>query len=88
MAELVYFDRRRLALQQELQFHPDVVEKLQRYRADNFELILSEICSVFGIVLDGDYLPEDLNCVCEILTKKLYERRSGILVLSGPTALQ
>jgi len=81
MAHLEFFDPRRIALNKELTFHPDVMALLARYNPECFELILSEICSVFGIVLDGDYLPEDLNKLCEILTKKLYERRT-LIVLS------
>ena len=80
MVQLVYFSEKRIELQRELQYHPELVEKLQRYAADAFELQLSEICSWFGIVLDGDYYPEDLDNLCEILRKKLVEKRTLILL--------
>jgi len=76
----VYFDERRIALNSELQYHPDICALLANHPITEFEIMLSEIAAVFGIIVDGDYLPEDLNRLCEILTKKLYERRTMILL--------
>ena len=80
MVKLVYFSDARQALNRELMFHPECAEKLAHIAAENFELRLSEIASWFGIILDGDYYPQDLDGLCEILTKKLYESRSGIIL--------
>lgn len=82
MAYLEYFDSRRIALQRELAFHPDVQELLEKHCGSvaKFEVILAEISSLFGIILDDCYSQEDLNNLCEILTKKLYEKRSVIIL--------
>lgn len=82
MAYLEFFDPRRLALQRELLLHPDLVERIGQHAGSNakFEVILSEIATEFKIIVDGAYYPEELNKLCEILTKKLYERRSMILL--------
>ena len=79
-ANLVYFSQERIALQSELAYHPDVCELVARHAPQEFEMRLAEIAAVFGIVLDGDYYPADLDKLCEILTKKLYERRSSIII--------
>ena len=78
--QLEYFDSRRLALNRELQHHPDLWPLLAKHAPDKFEMKLAELASMFGIVLDGDYYPEDLSNLCEILTKKLYEKRTLIVL--------
>jgi hypothetical protein len=75
-----YFDDRRIALNRELQFHPDLCELLAKHPIDEFEIRLAELAALFGIIVDGDYYPEQLNELCEILTKKLCQRRSGIML--------
>lgn len=82
MAHLEYFDFRRIALQKELNFHPDIQKLLVKHCGSTakFEVILAEISSLFGIILDDYYSQEDLNNLCEILTKKLYEKRSLIIL--------
>jgi len=81
MAYLEYFDPRRLALNKELSFHPDLMERIAKHngRDVKFELILAELAAEFKIVLDGDYYPEELDNFCEILTKRLIERRTMVL---------
>lgn len=83
-----YFDPRVIALNQELTFHPDMQELLGKHAPDNFEMKMAELSSAFGIILDGDYYPEDLNNLAEILTRKLYERRTGVVLIEVPRQQQ
>lgn len=80
MAHLVFFSPERIALQRELVQHPDLAKKLANCEHPDFETNLCEIASWFGIIVDGAYMPEELDKLAEILTKRLYERRSMIIL--------
>jgi hypothetical protein len=41
---------------------------------------LADIALFCGVVLEGDYTKEEVLKLCTILTKKLYERRTGIMI--------
>jgi len=78
MAYLEYFAPARIALQQELRYHPDLIEKLQGQPVDEFEMRLAEIAAHCGVILDGEYLPADLDKLCDILVQRLKEMRGAI----------
>jgi hypothetical protein len=81
------FPQEYLDLQQELRHHPDIVELLQKHEGD-LHLGLAEIAAHFNIILDGQYFESDLTRLAEILTKKLYEKRTLIITDTGPHTLQ
>lgn len=82
MAYLEYFDERRLQLQQELMHHPDMCALIANHPSNQFEVRLCEIAAAVGILVDGAYTEEEISNLCEILTKRLYARRSGIVTLT------
>lgn len=72
-------------LQRELPHHPILQSMLAQLPAAEWELRLAQIAQYCSIVLDGSYLPEDIEKICSILVKRLVELRvdnRGVLVLS------
>ena len=76
-----YFPEEFLALQRELQNHPDILAKLQGRvdQAEAYGIIAAEL----GILLDGVYEQIDM---CKMLLRKLKER--GALVVTADSAFQ
>lgn len=69
-----YFPEEFIALQRELQKHPEILAKLEHCK-DNAEAYAT-IATELGILLDGIYDPIDL---AKMLLKKLQERGSLII---------
>ena len=82
MVHLVYFEQELLDLQEEISKHPPLLEILSRQTDKDFYILLSEIGSYLKMAFDGDYSKEDVLRLCEIMTKKLRERRE-ICIYSG-----
>ena len=82
MAYLDYFPQERIALQEELAHpaHQELWPLVAKHPPQEFELRLAEIAAYLGIVLDGYYSQEELNKLCDILTRKLYEKRTQIVI--------
>lgn len=74
------FHQNRIDLQKEITQHPELQARLQNHPADEFEIRLAEIAAYCNIVLHGDYLQLDLDNLCGILCKKLYEKRTMIIL--------
>ena len=70
-----YFPEEFIALQQELQHHPILIERLQKHKQEDQEIVIAEIAAYCEVILDGVYVPEQLVHLAGILAKKLYERR-------------
>ena len=83
ISRLEFFSESRIDLQKEIPNHPELVSRLQNHPAGEFEVRLAEIASYVGLVLDGDYTPEDLDNICEICRHKLWKKRSPIILSSG-----
>ena len=81
-----YFEHQLLALQKEIQYHPDLQLILNKQEDKDIYILIAEISAFCGIVMDGDYTKDDMLKVCAICTQKLYERRVGILL--PPPAIQ
>ena len=76
------FHQNRIDLQLELKHHPILVELLQNHPQEDFEILLAEVARYCDVILHGDYLPSDLDRLCGILHKKLFEKRSLIVIQS------
>lgn len=74
-----YFPEEFLALQKELQNHPDILAKLQGRvdQGDAYGIIAAEL----GILLDGVYEQIDM---CKMLLRKLKER-GALVVIHDPS---
>ena len=85
-SRLAFFSMERIGLQQELKHHPVLVDLLQKHAPDNFEMRLAEIAAYCGLILDGDYVAQDFDNICEICRHKLWSKRSPI-ILSGNSSI-
>lgn len=74
------FEQELIDLNQEVAFHPDLQEILRQQTEKDFYVQLADIAALCGVILEGDYTKGDVLRLCTILTKKLYERRTGIMI--------
>lgn len=77
-----YFPPEILLLQEEITKHPDVQEALAKTESMYFEDRLAAICTHLGILVDGDFDVDEICALAEMITRKLYEKRTGIVTLS------
>lgn len=79
---LEFFPESYIALQRELNNHPELCARLTNHPPQEFELRLAEIASYCEVILDGSYTPDDLDKLCDILYRKLKAKDSGIILLN------
>ncbi len=82
----MYFDltpQQLLDLNDEVQHHPDLQKLLVNHNSAELEIMIAEIAAFCGVVLDGYYTQEDIIRLAEILRKKLYERRTGLVIINS-----
>jgi hypothetical protein len=75
-----YFAPARIALAKEVQYHPLLIDRLQKHPQAEFEVLLAEIATYCEVIMDGDYYPEDFDRLCGILETKLRAKRAGLLL--------
>lgn len=74
-----------IELNQEILNHPKLQERLANHPVAEWEIKMAEIALYCEVIVDGDYLPEDMQRLAGILYRKLIERREdnrGLLVLT------
>ena len=78
MATQILFSEERIALAQEVKNHPKLVEVLQGMDAgpDDWELRLAAIAHYCGIVVDGEYMPSELDKLADICYWRLRSRNT------------
>lgn len=74
------FHQNRLDLNQEVNKHPKLMQLLFNHPVDEFEIRLAEIASYCNVILHGDYSKSDLDKLCEVLYKKLVEKRTPFIL--------
>lgn len=62
------FSPARIALAREVKNHPPLLQLLATYEADDWGGAIGEIAAYCGIVMEGNYMPSEL----EILYEKLF----------------
>lgn len=72
---LEFFSPERIALNRETKNHPELAHLLASYPADDFEGRLGEIAAFCGVLVDGMYLPMELDNLCKILFFRLQQKR-------------
>lgn len=80
-----------IQLNLEIQHHPHLQELLSNHPAHEWEIRLAEIACYCEVAVDGDYLPEQIEQLCEILRIKLIARRTdnrGLVVIETPGTVQ
>jgi len=75
--KLEFFSESRIQLDREIKNHPELIRLLENHPANEFEIRLAEVAAYCGILLDGDYLPFELNDLCELCYWKLRQKREG-----------
>lgn len=79
-AQLNYFPESYIALNQELNNHPELCALLAKHPPQEFEIRLAEIATYCEVVLDGTYTPDDLEKIAHILWKRLREKSTLIIL--------
>lgn len=95
MPVLVYLDQAIKELRDELKRpeHKDLFDRID-VNSSTFEDVLAWLCTEFDIILNGDYSGEDINSICNILTRKLSERRkmevvtNPVIMIPSPSKIQ
>lgn len=77
-----YFDPRILALQEELQHHPDLLTILAVQTDTDPYIHIAEIAAYCKMALDGDYTQEDIHAICERCCMYLKKKRE-VVVITG-----
>lgn len=76
-----------IALNREANKHPQLLEDLRKEEGidpTNFIQVLECVATYCEVIVDGEYLPADLDKLCGILTRKLYEKRTIIVMPTSP----
>lgn len=81
MAYHQYFPVEFINLQEEMTKHPDVVEAMSKCPSQFLEDRLAALCTHLGFEIDGEFDVDELSALAEVITKKLYEKRTGIASL-------
>jgi hypothetical protein len=77
---LQFFPEEFLALQQEIIHHPDLQNKLANHPSTELEVRIAEVASHCNILLDDTYDENDLKRLAKILTKRLFESRTKLIL--------
>lgn len=80
--DLVYFSASQVGLLQEIAKHEELKRVIQRAQVggDDWGALLAEVGAYCGVMLDGEYKPEELDRLCNILIFKLKEK--GVVIVS------
>lgn len=68
-------------LHTEVRKHPTLMKLLHDQENKDVYIQLLEIASYCGIVVSGDYSHSQILKLCENMTKQLYVRRTGIVIV-------
>lgn len=74
-----YFSDYKIALGEEAQNHPKLIELLAAQDPNEFEIILAQIAAYCEVILNDTYTAGDLDILCNTLTRKLITKRVGIV---------
>lgn len=75
-----------IALQQEIDQHPPLVEILsgkQVESPDDFAEWVAAVGTYAGLLLDGLYDAKDMAGICNKLTELLYKKRTSLIIPEG-----
>lgn len=76
---LEYFSQAQIAMIKECKRHPLLMDLLGGIEADDWGGALAEISAYCLVVMEGDYMPHELEKLYDILTVKLRKRRQIII---------
>lgn len=87
-----YFPPAFILLQQEIKWHPELIDRLQAQPENEFEIRMLAVARYCDIILEGTYQPADWIRLAEICLEKLKAKRPGrsdiMIVHQMPQELQ
>lgn len=78
-AQLEFFSDAMIALNKEIQHHPDLQEQLNHMPTHEMEVRLACIAAFCNVAMDGYFFKEELDEIAAMLFNKLREKRTLIL---------
>ncbi len=85
-AHINIFHEELIHLNQEIANHPKLMELLANHPMAEWEIKMAEIALYCEVIVDGDYLPEEMKKLAGILYRKLIERREdnrGLVIITS-----
>ena len=82
MAYFEFFPPHMIELQEEIFQHPELCRLLANHPPQETETRIAEIAAYCNVILDGIYTPAELENLCEVLLRKLREKRTQIILLN------
>lgn len=83
MAHIHLFPRQFRELQAECRHHPELVQRLKL--VDDFAVWIAEAATYCDVVVDAHYGLDEIANLCEILTKRLYHKRTALVITGAAT---
>lgn len=83
MAHIHLFPRQFRELQAEIRHHPDLVSRLRT--VNDFAVWMAEVATYCEVLLDAHYGLDEIANLCEILTKRLYSKRTSLVITGAVT---
>jgi hypothetical protein len=80
MADYHYFPTEFLDMQQELGKHPDLMQEMTKCDSVYLEDRMAHLCTALGIVVDDTFDCDELAELAELITKTMYEKRTGLCI--------
>jgi len=75
------FHESSIALMREIKHHPKLIEHLVAAEVDDFPDQLAAIAAYLGIAVDGMFVPDQLETMCDQLYWELRNSRTQIITL-------
>lgn len=75
-----YFPDCYVELMRETKHHPELIAKMRKLDSQDFIELLQVIAAHCLIVVDGMYMPDELEGLCDLCFKKLRKKRAIIIL--------
>lgn len=76
-----YFSEEYIQLQKEIANHPTLVDILSNQPNPTLEVRLAEVATYCEVILNGDYLPVELQRLATLLTARLIKKRNDSVII-------
>lgn len=64
----------------EVSYHPELCDIVRANAGEPFEIMLGHIAAYCEVIVDGLYMPDELDKLCDKLTARLRQKRSLIVL--------
>lgn len=80
MADYQYFPQEFIDLSHELSQHPPVMKYMESCPSAYLEDRLAHLCTYLDIAVDDQFDIDELSMLADLITKKLYALRTGLVI--------